>query len=70
MINRNTMEYQLAEKIVHLEDALSTANKLLNEDGKLGVLPSRSVRFREGNTFHKRVRQLLIIKKCKNYLPF
>lgn len=60
MINRNTIEYQLAERIVHLEDALSTANKLLNEDGKLGVLPSRSVRFRDGKTFHKRVRKTLM----------
>ena len=60
MISRNTIEYQLAERIVHLEDALKTANKLLNEDGKLGVLPDRSIRFREGQTFHKRVRKTLM----------
>lgn len=57
--NRNSKEYQLAERIVHLEEALTTANSILNKEGKLGVLPNGSVSFHEGKKFHKKVRVVL-----------
>lgn len=57
--DRNTIEYALAEKIVHLQDALELANKILNDKKLLGVLPSRSVSFRESNKHHKKVRYVL-----------
>ena len=56
---RNSNEYRLAEKIIHLQDALNKSNSLLNMDGKLGVLPNHSVSFRDSSSFHKRVRKLL-----------
>jgi hypothetical protein len=53
-------EYRLAERIVHLEEALDLANKLLNDDGNLGVIPSRTVRFRKSANFHKKVREVIL----------
>ena len=58
-IKRDSNEYRLAEKIVHLEDALKTANQELNKLGKFGVLPNRSVDFKDGSEFHKRVRDII-----------
>jgi len=58
-IHRNAREYALAIRVVHLENALQIANNLLNKDGKLGVLASRSIRFRDGMKFHKRVRKII-----------
>lgn len=58
-MNRGSLEYKLAERIVHLEDALDTANCLLNKDGKLGIIPNHGVDFREGRKFHKRVNKIL-----------
>lgn len=58
-IKRNSGEYQLAERIVHLQAALDMANQELNKEGKLGVLPSRSTSFRKANAFHKKVRNVL-----------
>lgn len=59
MIKTDPKSYTLAMKIIHLEDALKMANKLLNANGKLGVLPDHSVSFREGRKFHRRVREVL-----------
>lgn len=56
---RETQTYKIGEKVVHLEDALKQANKILNEHGLLGVLPNHSISFTESNRFHKRVRQVL-----------
>jgi len=56
---RELQTYKLAEKIVHLQDALDTANSVLKKNGKLGVLPDSSVSFRKGQKFHKRVREIL-----------
>jgi len=61
--NRNSIEYQLAEEIVFHKRALNLANKILNDDGKFGVLPDQFVSFREGANFHKEVRN--VIKKYK-----
>lgn len=52
-------EYRLAEKIIHLEDALNTANGVLNRHKLLGVLPNDSVSFKESSAFYKRVREML-----------
>ena len=57
--DRNSKEYELAEKIVHLQEALDLANKILKEHGKLGVLPNYGVSFKESAMFHKKVRELL-----------
>jgi len=59
MIDRGDTSYALAMKIVHLENALNTANSVLNKHGMLGVLPNHSVSFRKGRTFHKKVREVL-----------
>lgn len=58
-MDRDSKEYELAEKIVFLESALATANKVLNDEGKLGVLPRSSVSFWEGSKHHARVRKVL-----------
>ncbi|NJO62864.1 MAG: hypothetical protein HC836_32980 [Richelia sp. RM2_1_2] len=55
----NPNEYRLAEKIVHLQNALETANNVLNKNGMLGVLPDHSVSFWKGKKFHKEVREIL-----------
>jgi uncharacterized coiled-coil DUF342 family protein len=57
--DRWSNEYRLAEKIVHLQEALRLANKSLNEDGKLGVCVSQTVGFRDGAKFHAKVRTVL-----------
>jgi hypothetical protein len=61
--DRNSLEYELAEKIIFLQDALNLANKMLNQKGNFGVIPSRSVSFYNGQQHHKKVRDLL--KKYK-----
>lgn len=58
-IDRNSEEYKLAEKIVFLQGALSTANKILKDSGKLGVLPNQSISFKESSAHHKKVRTIL-----------
>ena len=58
-MQRDSKEYRLAEKIVHLQDALNQSNSLLNKDGNLGVIPNHSVSFRESQSFHKKVRKVL-----------
>jgi hypothetical protein len=45
-MNRYSPEYRLAERIVHLEDALGYANKMLTEHNMFGVLPSSSIEFK------------------------
>lgn len=58
--DRNSTEYQLAERIIFLAAALTRANQMLNADGKLGVLPdSGPVRFREAAKHHAKVRTVL-----------
>jgi len=44
------------EELLHVEKALDVANELLFEAGIFGIIPSRSVSFREGRNFHKQVR--------------
>ena len=56
---RGTKEYVLAERIVFLEEALSTANDVLKENRLLGVLPSMGVSFRKASKHHKKVREIL-----------
>lgn len=58
-IDRNSQEYKLAEKVVFLTKALKMSNKMLNEDGKLGVLPDHSISFKESKKHHKEVRKIL-----------
>lgn len=58
-IERTDETYRMAEQIVHLEQALERANAILNNDGKLGVLPNHSVSFRNGRSFHKKVKKVL-----------
>ncbi len=57
--DRNSKEYQLAERIVFLEEALQTANDILNKNNLLGVLPNRSVSFRGASKHHSKVRKTL-----------
>jgi len=57
--DRTSIEYQLAERIIHLERALKIANKELKKFGSLGVLPNYSISFKESSTFHKDVRKVL-----------
>jgi len=59
-INRKSKEYRLAEKIVHLEIALELANHMLKNNHKLGVIPNQNVRFKDGNSFHKKVRKIIM----------
>jgi hypothetical protein len=60
---RDTVAYHLAERIVQLEDAINTANKTLEKNGLLGVLPQAgNPAFGEASKFHARVRKIL-----KNY---
>lgn len=59
-MERGTREYLLAEKIIHLEDALKTANENARKYGRLGVgVQSDGPSFRNANTFHARVRKIL-----------
>lgn len=58
-MQRDSKEYRLAEKIVHLQEALNLSNSLLNGYGSLGVISNHSVSFRESPTFHKKVRKVL-----------
>jgi len=51
---------RLAIKIVHLQEALDTANKNAKKDGKLGVLPNTGgPSFRESNGFRKKMKVVL-----------
>ncbi len=57
---RELREYHLAEMIIHLQDALKTANENAHKHGMLGVLPqTTSPTFRNAAKFHARVRKLL-----------
>ena len=58
-MNRHSTEYQLAERIVQLEKALDLANSLLKKNNFLGVIPDISVRFKDSQKFHKKVRTVL-----------
>ncbi len=58
-VDRNSREYKLAEKVVFLTESLELTNKMLNEDGKLGVLPNISVSFKNSKKHHSKVRKLL-----------
>lgn len=58
-MKRDSKEYRLAERVIHLENALKTANQILNENGLLGVLPDFSVSFHEAPKFHSKVRKEL-----------
>jgi hypothetical protein len=58
-INRNSVEYRLAERVVFLQDALETANGILNDEGKFGVLPNMSVSFKKSSSHHKKVRDTI-----------
>lgn len=58
-MERDTTEYRLAERVAQLERALEKANELLNNKNSLGVNPDNSVRFRESQKFHKRVREII-----------
>lgn len=57
--DRLSNEYALAEKVVFLKYALESANKRLNKMGKWGIIPNFSVRWYEGQSHHKKVRDLL-----------
>jgi len=53
-------EYQLAMMVIHLQDALDTANANAKKIGHLGVLPQYGQpSFREASKFHARVRKLI-----------
>lgn len=57
---RDTKEYLLAEKIVFLQNALDTANMILNNNGMLGVMAdSTGVNFRNASKHHKKIRNVL-----------
>jgi hypothetical protein len=59
-MERGSREYQLAERIIHLEDALHIANENARKEGKLGVGAQTSgVSFHKAATFHARVRRIL-----------
>lgn len=58
-MERGSNEYRLAERIVHLEDALKIANENARKHGMLGVGAGSGVSFRRANSFHARVRKIL-----------
>jgi len=49
---------ELIKKVCFLEDALDEANNTLKENGLLGVIPARTVTFRESSKFYSRVRNI------------
>ena len=50
---------ELAKKVVHLEHALSVANKSLGQAGLIGVLSADSVSFQESSSFYAKVREVI-----------
>jgi hypothetical protein len=58
-MERQSREYKLAERILHLEDALNTANKNAKRNGMLGVIANTCVSFSQASAFHARVRKIL-----------
>lgn len=59
MVERNSKEYKLAERIVFLQSALNTANERFKERGEFGVGPDNSISFRKAASHHAKVRRVL-----------
>lgn len=57
---REGKEYRLAEMVIHLQDALDTANANAKKKGMFGVSPQYGLpSFHEASKFHARVRKLI-----------